>query len=61
MIIGTVPGVGVATTREEITGYDVTYRLNDKEDVVRMSYDPGNKIPLENGELVLTRSDSTDN
>lgn len=51
----------VYETREEITGYDVTYRLKDKEEVVRMSYDPGNKIPLQNGELVLTRSDSTNN
>lgn len=47
----------VYETREEITGYDVTYRLKDKEEVVRMSYDPGNTIPLENGELVLTRAD----
>lgn len=51
----------VYETREEITGYDVTYRLKDKEEVVRMSYDPGNSIPLENGELVLTRADSTNN
>lgn len=43
----------VYDTTEEITGYDVTYRLNDKESVVRMSYDPGSKIPLQNGELVL--------
>jgi uncharacterized protein YcfJ len=42
------------TTREDITGYDVTYRLKGKESVVRMSYDPGSKIPLQNGQLVLT-------
>jgi uncharacterized protein YcfJ len=41
-------------THEEITGYDVTYRLKNKESVVRMSYDPGQEIPLKNGELVLT-------
>jgi len=41
-------------TREDITGYDVTYRLDGKESVVRMSYDPGNKIPLQNGQLDLT-------
>lgn len=51
----------VYETREEITGYDVTYRLKDKEEVVRMSYDPGNKIPLQNGELVLTAPASTKN
>jgi uncharacterized protein YcfJ len=42
-------------TREDITGYDVTYRLDGKESVVRMSYDPGNKIPLKNGLLDLTQ------
>ncbi len=41
-------------TREDITGYYVSYRLADKESVVRMSYDPGNKIPLKNGMLDLT-------
>ncbi len=40
-------------TREDITGYDVTYRLKDKESVVRMSYDPGSKIPVRDGQLVL--------
>lgn len=43
----------VYENKEEITGYDVTYRLKDTEAVVRMSYDPGQKIPLQNGELVL--------
>ncbi len=51
----------VYETREEITGYDVTYRIKDKEDVVRMPYDPGSKIPLQNGELVLTAPASTNN
>lgn len=41
-------------TREDITGYNVTYRLNGQESKVKMSYDPGNKIPLENGQLVTT-------
>jgi uncharacterized protein YcfJ len=44
------------TTREDITGYDVTYKLKGKESVVRMSYDPGSTIPLKNGQLVLTPS-----
>jgi uncharacterized protein YcfJ len=51
----------VYETREEITGYDVTYRIKDKEEVVRMSYDPGQKIPLQNGELVLNQPTSTTN
>jgi len=41
-------------TREDITGYDVTYRFKGKESVVRLAYDPGEKIPVKDGELVLT-------
>lgn len=41
-------------TKEEITGYDVTYRLKDKESTVRMSFDPGQQLPLQNGQVVLT-------
>lgn len=46
-------------TREDITGYDVTYRLDGKEDKVRMAFDPGQKIPVENGQLVLTEPTKT--
>jgi uncharacterized protein YcfJ len=45
-------------TKEEIIGYNVTYRLKDKEDVVRMSYDPGQYIPLKDGKLVLDQPES---
>ncbi len=34
-------------------GYDVRYRLNGKEDVIRMSYNPGTQIPVKDGKLVL--------
>lgn len=44
-------------TREDITGYDVVYRLEDKESSVRLDYDPGNKIPVENGRLVLAQKE----
>jgi len=44
----------VYETREDITGYDVTYRLKGKESRIKMSYDPGQKIPLQNGQLVTT-------
>ena len=43
----------VYDTSEVIRGYDVAYRLGDKEDIVRMSYDPGEKIRLEDGELKI--------
>lgn len=35
-------------------GYDVTYLLGDKQGVVRMDHNPGQRIPVESGQLVLT-------
>lgn len=37
-------------------GYQVTYLLDGKSGVVRMDHDPGKRIRVEDGELVLTRS-----
>ena len=45
----------VYDSREDITGYDVTYRLKDKESSLRLDYDPGSRIPVENGQLVLNQ------
>jgi uncharacterized protein YcfJ len=39
---------------EKVVGYDVTYRLDDKEDTVRMSFNPGKQIPVRDGQLVLS-------
>ncbi len=44
----------VYDSRKETVGYDVRYRLGDKEDVVRMDHEPGDRIPVKDGELVLT-------
>lgn len=44
----------VYDSSEKIVGYDVRYRLGDDERTVRMDHDPGKRIPVENGELVLT-------
>lgn len=41
-------------SHEKTTGYNVTYRLGDKQGVVRMSHNPGQRIPVQNGQLVLT-------
>jgi uncharacterized protein YcfJ len=38
---------------QEQVGFDVTYRLNGEQNVVRMDHDPGRRIPVENGVLVL--------
>ena len=37
----------------EQDGYEVHYRLGGKEGTVRMDHDPGNRIPVEHGQLVL--------
>ena len=37
-------------------GFDVTYELDGQQKVVRMDRDPGKRIPVEDGELVLTQS-----
>ena len=43
----------VTDSTEKRLGYDVTYRLGDQESVVRMAQRPGDRIPVENGKLVL--------
>lgn len=37
----------------ETEGYEVHYRLGDKEGTVRMDHDPGQRIPVDHGQLVL--------
>jgi uncharacterized protein YcfJ len=32
----------------------VTYRLDGKQDVVRMAHNPGTQIPVKDGKLVMT-------
>jgi uncharacterized protein YcfJ len=39
-----------STKRE---GYEVRYRIGDKEGTVRMDHDPGQRIPLDHGQLDL--------
>jgi len=38
---------------EKLVGYDVTYRLEGKEGHVHLAYDPGQRIPVKDGKLVL--------
>lgn len=45
----------VQESRREPDGYDVTYRLDGEEGQVRLGYDPGDRIPVANGELVVRR------
>ena len=39
---------------EKLVGYDVTYRLAEKEGVVRTSFRPGSTLPVEKGQVVVT-------
>jgi len=45
----------VMDSHQEQAGYDVTYRLDDREETVHMDYDPGKRIAVENGVLVVSR------
>lgn len=43
----------VYDTHIERHGYDVRYRIGNEEGKVRMDHDPGDRIPLRQGQLVL--------
>ncbi|MEO7385311.1 MAG: glycine zipper 2TM domain-containing protein [Gammaproteobacteria bacterium] len=43
----------VTDSRNEVVGYDVTYRLDGEEHVVRTIGKPGSRIPVVNGQLAL--------
>jgi uncharacterized protein YcfJ len=47
----------VTDSQEKISGYEVRYRLKGKEDTVRMDHEPGDKIPVKDGQLVLNDSE----
>jgi len=44
----------VYDSHQERVGYKVSYRLGDKKGTVRMDHDPGNRIPVKDGQLVVT-------
>jgi len=47
--------VVVFDTNSVQAGFDVTYELDGTQKVVRMERDPGKRIPVDDGELVLTQ------
>jgi len=49
----------VIDKKEERIGYDVRYRLGEEEGQVRMDRDPGDRIPVRDGQLVLDQSSGT--
>jgi len=46
--------VVVFDTSSVQAGFDVTYEIDGAQKVVRMDRDPGKRIPVEDGELVVT-------
>ena len=44
----------VYDSAQQPDGYEVRYSLDGREGTVRMDHDPGQRIPVENGQLVLT-------
>ncbi len=46
----------VVDKTEKVSGYEVRYRYKDKEDTIRLDHEPGNKIPVKDGQLVLNDS-----
>ena len=44
----------VDETSQKVVGYDVTYRLDGQEGVVRMASQPGATLPVKDGQVVTT-------
>jgi uncharacterized protein YcfJ len=44
----------VNDSTQNLVGYDVTYRLGDKEGTVRTSFKPGATLPVKDGQVVAT-------
>ncbi len=45
----------VSEKSQKLVGYQVTYRLDGKEGVVRTAFKPGSTLPVKNGEVVTTQ------
>ena len=49
----------VTDTRQNVVGYEVSYRLGDENGKVRMDHKPGDRIPMKDGQLVLKTAGET--
>lgn len=43
----------VVEQQEKIIGYDVTYRLDGRSEVIRLGYQPEPRVPVENNQIVF--------
>ena len=48
----------VYDSAEKPAGFQVRYRLNDREATIKMDHDPGERIPVRDGQLVLKTEES---
>jgi uncharacterized protein YcfJ len=44
--------------QDKVVGYEVTYRYDDVQRTVRMERDPGNRLPVVDGKVVLAFDES---
>jgi uncharacterized protein YcfJ len=52
--VGDAPGERVSIgSQDKIVGYEVTYRYDDVQRTVRLDHDPGNRLPVVDGKVVL--------
>ena len=49
----------VSDTTQKLVGYDVTYRLGDKEGTLRTSVKPGTTLPVKDGQVIAPPADAS--
>jgi uncharacterized protein YcfJ len=49
----------VSDTTQKLVGYDVTYRLGDKEGTLRTSVKPGTTLPVKDGQVIAPTTDAS--
>lgn len=45
--------------RDKVIGYDVTWRYRDQSGTVRMDHDPGDRLPMQDGAIVVSGQDGS--
>lgn len=61
MRMGSKPGNRISLgTQDKTIGYDVTYRYDGRERTIRMDQNPGDRLPVINGQVVTQTADAGD-
>lgn len=48
----------VDESSEKVVGYNVKYKLDGQIDTIHMDHDPGSRIPVKDGQLVLSKNEA---